>query len=144
MARSHAATPSLPPGHPWHRPDFGPRLACEKTPAYWYRGFREWHRANGYAFFLNYWYKTLIAVKTETLDLVARMPDAYAAMSQFEFFAELYALYYDLDDPQRAQIPADVGQWFDSNIGTAAGGAPMPAAPREIREWETIVRPTKA
>ena len=29
-------------------------------------------------------------MKTETLDLVARMPDAYAAMSQFEFFAELY------------------------------------------------------
>jgi hypothetical protein len=60
-----------------------------------------------------------MAVDAATLDLVADMPDSYAAMSPFEFFAELYALHYDLDDPLRGNIPNDVKTWLDKNIGTA-------------------------
>jgi hypothetical protein len=139
-------TPSLPPGHPWHKRNFGPRLALEKTGASWFNNHATWHRAGGKAFFLNYWYRTLMAVDAAALDLVAKMPDAYAAMSHYEFFAELYALYYDLDDPQRPAIPADVAQWLDENIGAPQLGAPLPARPSRPaakRDWETITRPGK-
>lgn len=52
------------------------------------------------------------------------MPDRYAAMSPFEFFAELYALYYDLDDPQRKNIPKDVSDWPGARIGVAETSQP--------------------
>ena len=48
---------------------------------------------------------------------VAKMPDKYAAMSHYEFFAETYALYYDYDDPKRRVIPAAIAECFDDNIG---------------------------
>jgi hypothetical protein len=134
-------TPSLPPGHPWYQATFGPRLAFEKTGPNWFLNFQTWHRANGKAFYLNYWYRTFIAVDNATLALVGEMPDSYAAMSHFEFFAELYALYFDLDDPRRPAIPHDVGNWLEQNIGAPEAGAPHPAAPRAKKEWETVVRP---
>lgn len=136
--------PALPPGHPWNSASFGPRQAFEKTGPHWYKNFRTWHRVNGKAFFLNYWYQTFLVVDVTALDLVASMPDEYAAMSHYEFFAELYALFYDLDDPKRSAIPADVGAWLDANIGTPRVGAPLPAAPAASavpREWETVSRP---
>lgn len=136
-------TPSLPQDHPWYTADFGPRLAFERTGANWYRNFQTWHRSNGRAFFLNYWYCTLMAVDSSTLDLVAVMPDAYASMSHYEFFAELYALYFDLDDDHRSAIPADVAMWLDQNIGAPEPDAPMLPAPTAKREWETITRPQK-
>jgi hypothetical protein len=37
-------------------------------------------------------------------------------------FAEVYALYYDLDDSRRANLPPDVVNWFDNNIGNSEGG----------------------
>jgi hypothetical protein len=134
-------TPSPPAGHPWYKPDFAPRLAFEKTGARWFQHNMSWHRANGKAFFLNFWYQTFMAVDTTTLDLIAQMPDSYASMSHFEFFAELYALYYDLDDPKRPVIPANVATWIDTNIGAPEQAAPMPAAPLPKREWETVTRP---
>ena len=133
--------PSLPPGHPWYGVTFGPRLAFEKTGPNWFQNFRTWHRAGGKAFFLNYWYRTFIAVDEATLDLVAKMPDAYASMSHYEFFAELYALYYDLDDPKRVNVPADVATWLDTNVGAPEIAAPMPAPPRPKEDWETVKRP---
>jgi len=33
------------------------------------------------------------------------------------FLAEMYALYYDYDDPKRKAIPATVRKWMDDNIG---------------------------
>jgi hypothetical protein len=136
-------TPSLPAGHPWYGPTFGPRLAFEKTQANWFQHFRTWHRANNHAFFLNYWYQTFLVVDAATLDLVAHMPDAYASMSHYEFFAELYALYYDLDDPMRPAIPIDVAQWLDANIGAPEPGAPAMPSMSPKREWETVIRPSK-
>ena len=140
---SPGPTPALPPGHPWYKPDFGPRLAFEKTGASWFRNFRTWHRANGKAFFLNYWYRVLYVVDTAALDLVAQMPDAYASMSQYQFFAELYALYFDLDDPKRSVIPATVASWLKTNIGAPEAPAlmAMAMAPEAKKEWETITRP---
>ena len=59
----------------------------------------------------------LMVVDTAALNLVAKMPDNHAAMSHYEFFAEMYALYYDYDDPKRKAIPATVAKWLDENIG---------------------------
>jgi hypothetical protein len=136
-------TPNLPAGHPWHGATFGPRLAFEKTGGSWYRNFNNWHRANKKAFFLNYWYRTFMVVDTKTLDIVAKMPSSYASMSHYEFFAELYALNYDLDDPLRKAIPKDVSDWLDKNIGAPEIDAPaMPSPPEPKREYETITRPS--
>ena len=41
------------------------------------------------------WNARFMVVDTAALNLVAKMPDNYAAISHFEFFAEMYALYYD-------------------------------------------------
>jgi len=140
-------TPLPPAGHPWYQTNFGPRLAFEQTGPSWYQNYKTWYRTNGYAFFLNYWYRTFMAVKVSSLELVDKMPDNYASMSHYEFFAEIYALYYDLDDKKRSSIPKDVAAWLDANIGAPEPGAPMPAmptAPTEKKEWETIIRPTNS
>ena len=135
-------TPTPSPGDPWYGSDFGPRLAFEKTGPYWFKNFKNWYRHDGRAFYLNFWYQTFIAVDTATLDLVGEMPDDYASMSHFEFFAELYALHYDLDDEKRDRIPADVSAWLVENIGSPEQNAPMPAPPVQKEPWETVTRPS--
>lgn len=118
-------SPYPPAYHPWWGVNFGPRLAYENTGANWYENFRTWHHANGKAFFINYWYAWFMAVDMSTLDYyVANMPDNYAAMSHFEFFAELYALYYDHDDPQRSVIGVDVANWLNTNVGVRDANNP--------------------
>lgn len=107
---------SLPEDHPWWQPGFAPRLAYENTGAKWYGNYPKWYKYNSRAFVLNYWYKCLCIVNTGTLDIITQMPDPYAAMSHTEFFAELYAVYYDLDDPCRHNIPPDIINWFEKNI----------------------------
>ena len=112
--------PRLASGHAWWQANFGPRLAYERSRADWFRSFRDWYRANGTAFFVNYWYANFMAVSADTLDhFVARMPDDYAAMSPYEFFAEMYALYYDQDDPLRHVIAkeTEIAAWLDRHIG---------------------------
>jgi hypothetical protein len=126
---SPGPTPVLPGDHPWYRADFGPRLAFESTGPSWFKNFKSWYRAGNDAFFLNYWYGKFVVVHTKTLDLVAEMPDAYASMSHFEFFAELYALHFDLDDPKRKAIPEDVAEWMNKHIGAPDSNAPKPAKP---------------
>jgi hypothetical protein len=111
-------TPNPPLSHPWWGKTFGPRLAVEKSGREdWFTHFKTWHRSGDKAFALNYWYAEFMAVDTDTLDLIAKMPDSYAAMSHFEFFAEIYALYYDIDDPKRKAIPTFVATWLDENVG---------------------------
>lgn len=135
--------PQLPADHPWYGRDFGPRLAFEQSPAYWYSQFRTWYRVNGRAFFVNYWYATLVCVDTASLDLVERMPDPYASMSHFEYFAEIYALYFDLDDPLRPNLPQNVMDWLRDNIGVPDAAAPSPARPKPLERWEAIDHPPK-
>lgn len=132
-------TPNVPAGHSWWGRAFGPRLAFERTGANWYLNSSSWYRTGGQAFFLNFYYRTLCAVSEETLALVARMPSPYAAMSTFEFFAELYALYYDLDDPLRGNIPNEVARWLDDRVGHER----RPARPmmRDKEAFETVTRP---
>lgn len=138
---SAGPSPNVPAGHIWWQRDFGPRLACERSGANWYEKYPNWYRVNGQAFFLNYYYATLCTVSEETLDLIAKMPSSYAAMSTFEFFAELYALYYDLDDRGRDMIPRPIRQWLDQNVGQAQARPARPMTrPREA--FETIARPS--
>jgi hypothetical protein len=118
----HEAHP-MPPDHPWFQDGFGPRLACEQSVEDWYENYQHWYRANGKAFCMNFQYKTFMAVDVETLSIIHAMPDKYAAMSGSEFFAEMYALYYDLDDPKRPNIPADVVAWLAAKIGAAGARA---------------------
>jgi CpXC protein len=112
--------PPVPTGHHWRAKNFGPRLAAEKTGADWFENNKHWYRKGGKVFFLNYWYQQFMVVDEATLTLInTGMPDKYAAMSPMEFFAELYALYFDLDDPMRKNIPAPVMKWMKANIGAA-------------------------
>ena len=92
--------PAAPAGHPWYRSNFGPRLAFERSGAYWFQNYVTWYRRGQRAFFMNFWYRTFMAVDTKTLELVAKMPDAYASMSHFEFFAELYSVVLRSRRPQ--------------------------------------------
>jgi len=125
--------PNPPSNHPWWGKSFAPRLAFEKTGQNnWFEKFRDWHRVGKKTFALNYWYAGFMVVDTAALTLVAKMPDNYAAMSHYEFFAEMYALYYDYDDPKRKVIPSIVAKWFDANIGKRDPDNPRrPAARRK-------------
>lgn len=136
--------PSFPAAHPWNRPGFGPRLAVEGSLANWYSSFDQWYRVNGLAFFLNYWYAEPLVVKESTLDLIQQMPDRYAAMSHFEFFAELYALYYDADDPDRKLIPKKVANWLDANIGKPVASTPPAPKPKSKPAAKTVAKKTVA
>jgi hypothetical protein len=125
--------PRPPAGHAWWHPRFGPRLAYEQTGANWFQNFRTWYRADGYAFFVNFWYANFMAVSTHTLDeYIAKMPDDYAAMSPYEFFAEIYALYYDQDDPMRRVVADDeeVAGWLDRHVGRWDPKNPRQPGPR--------------
>jgi hypothetical protein len=114
---SRGEIPALKPGHAWLKKECGPRLVFESTPSEWYQHFPKWYRKNGKAFFLNYYYDTLCVVNESTLKLIKKMPDRYAAMSHEEFFAELYALYYDKNDPKRNNIPPPIMSWMKKNLG---------------------------
>ena len=109
---------------PWWRTPFGPRSAYEKTGADWWKNRANWHRHGGRAFFMNFQYRKFMVVDEKTLDLIGKMPRRYAAMSKHEFFAELYALYYDLDDDLHSNLPTDVKEWLDTNIGTSGSMHP--------------------
>ena len=124
-----------PNNHPWNDSHFGPRLACEQTGANWYQQHDKWYRINDLAFFLNYYYRVFTVVNLTTLDLVDKLVldkenlfYRYSAMSDSEFFAELYALFYDLDDPKWGNIPRNVCDWLWDNLG-----APMPITGEHYR-----------
>ena len=129
----------------WKDAGFGPRLAFENSGSNWYENTAQWYRANGRAFAVNFWYASLLCVSEATLDFITgRMPDAYAAMSPAEFFAELYALYHDIGDPQRKNIPADVASWLKTKLGGASNQ--QPARPRSAGKppRKGLVRPRRA
>lgn len=80
--RSVPRTPSAggsdpqPPGHSWLRPDCLPRLAYVNTEENWWDHTERFHQTpdGKQACYLNFWYGTLCAVDSATLDLVRRMP----------------------------------------------------------------------
>lgn len=105
--------------HPWYTAFFRPRLVFNASDPpgdkYWFQNSWKWKRYNGYAFAFNFYYKKLMAVSVSTIKLIKKIEKPYASMSSKEFFAELYELYYDLDD-DRSAIPEDVKDWMDTNL----------------------------
>lgn len=131
-----AAKPTAPKDHPWRGEHFGPRLAYEQTGSDWYKNYKSWYRTKGKAFFLNYYYKTLLVVDEKALELADKMPDPYVCMAHYEWFAEIYALYYDLNHPKRKALPKDVTAWIDKHIGRPEPSSRRPARPKaRSKEW---------
>lgn len=134
-------SPSAAAGSPWRGAGFGPRLAFERSGEHWFANNARWYRAGGKAFAVNFWYSTLMCVDVATLDTInGQMPDNYAAMSPAEFFAELYALYHDIGDPQRKHLPADVRKWMAA-LGKAS--TRQPARPRSAGTVPAAKRPRR-
>ena len=133
--------PNPPAGHIWLSPNYGPRLAVEHTHDHWYQHAAEWFSYGGKKFFLNYWYATLGVVDETTVTVIGKMPWNYAAMSPAEFFAELYAAFFNTDHRNIAFMPQDVADWISANIGTAQPNAPLlvapppPTAPEARPDW---------
>lgn len=135
-------TAVVPASHPWMRPDFKPRLALQRTGANWYANNQAWLQHDGRRFAANYWYGCLMAVNDTTLTLInERMPDVYAAMSPLEFFAELYALHHDRDDPLTRKLPKAIGQWIAANLSGDGAPAPVPIAPIKVRKGKQEAAP---
>ncbi len=116
-----APRPIAPTGHVWRSTGFAPRLAVEGSLTEWWETNSRWHRAGGKAFALNYYYREFMVIDSAALDLVNDvMPSTYAAMSRFEFFAELYALHYDVGNPANRQVATNIRTWLNTNLGAAA------------------------
>ena len=113
--------PDVPAKHAWFGRDFGPRLAYEQSQAKnrWWENNQNWFKACNKAFFLNYYYKKFMVVNEKTLSIIADMPSSYAAMSPLEFFAELYAVFHDIDDKEHRKLPDDVKRWLTKYVGAA-------------------------
>jgi hypothetical protein len=125
------AKPALlaPQSHPCNQPEFGPRLALEGSSdpvqnRYWYDCYKTWYRHGRLRFCCNFWYAQLMAVSADTLGIVTRMNSSYAAMSPPEFFAEMYAAYYDSNPARRKAFPADVHDWFSNFVEERAAASP--------------------
>ena len=119
-----------PSGHLWNDPAFGPRAAFNKTRSSWWETNQGWHAANGHRFFVNHYYNELMSLNEAAIALLPSMPSDYAAMSPFEFFAEMFAWFFDDKALKRSAIPQPVAQWFQSTIGSLDVAAPAPPVAR--------------
>lgn len=128
-----ASIASAPTNHLWNDHAFGPRSAFEKTGRHWWSRCDQWHLAAGKRFFVNYYYSRLMAIDDTAVSLIVEhMPNRYASMSPYEFFAEIFAWYYDGQSPRRDKIPAAISAWLVANIGSldpSSPFAPPKAAP---------------
>ncbi|MBK8039295.1 MAG: CpXC domain-containing protein [Verrucomicrobiaceae bacterium] len=116
-------------GNPVWTKSFGPRKAFVASVEDWWENCARWHRYGGRRFYVNSYYRQLMIVSDETIDLVRNMPSLYAAMSPLEFFAELYAFYFDPDAKGKVIIPKNVRDWLDANIGR-----PSPAVKKTAKK----------
>ncbi len=127
-------TPLAPRDHPWNQADFAPRRALDlssgnpRQARHWYDDFRTWHRVGRKRFACNFYYAQLMVVSVDTLGLVAKMDRSYASMSPSEFFAEMYAKYYDGKRETRRIFPPEIQEWFRIYV-EEQGTAPASARP---------------
>lgn len=125
----------VPSNHPWYASNYRPRLACEQTGNPHWDNYRKWYLANGLAFYIDYYFKIFTVVNASTLDFVEQnMPSSYALRSALEFFAELYAVFYDLNDSCWGYIPQNLRDWLWDNIGDPM---PIPAKYYILRNKQT-------
>ena len=115
-----------PIGHLWNKLDFPPRKAFSLTKGSWWETCDTFYQHGNRCFFVNYYYGTLMVVNKAAIDLISgHMPDRYAAMSHYEFFAELFAWYYDGRSRNRDAIPRRAGAWLVRHIGHLDLSAPF-------------------
>jgi hypothetical protein len=124
-----------PTGHLWNDREFLPRQVFQRTKRNWWERCDEYVEHDGKCFFVNYYYAALMKLDEATRDLIVKsMPDPYAAMSHFEFFAELFAWFYDGKAPKRKAIPPTAAAWMINRIGALDLSAPFgprrPGSPR--------------
>jgi hypothetical protein len=126
------SSPPLPDfvveGHPFNDPDYGPRRAYDRSTGKWWLNAKNWHtseyQGEEWAFAINYSYKHLMAIKVATiekhLESLHYYPDdkdgAYGFYSPWEFFAEIYRVYYDpcFDSKLHDKVTLD---WLHANLG---------------------------
>lgn len=113
--RAEAATPAV--RAVLAHPDCGVAKAWKQSGSNWFQQCDEWFTAGDKAFFINFYFRTFMCVNKSTISTVLQMPSRYAAMSPPEFFAELYALWYDPEDPQKNAVPQSARTWFAANVG---------------------------
>ena len=89
--------------HPWNR-NLGPRKAFDQSNTKWWENVLRWHHEGDWAYAYNYRYKNLMAVKLSVIAEFHGKLDDFAFYSQWEFFAELYRVAYDQNDPRRATL----------------------------------------
>lgn len=117
---SRPPLPRGPVGSVWNDKNYRLRAVVEKSRTEWWRSYHDWKTSDGHAFFLNHHYHSFMMVSSSTLDFItAHLPDKYAAMSPWEFFAELYAARFDSNAPDGQALPQDIIDWLDENIGTS-------------------------
>lgn len=112
----------IPDGHPWLSDTCFARHvyeSCIHDGRFWYQNADKWPTVNGISFAFNFFYRSLMVVKTQVLNcFLIKIPGVnpgYATMSPPECFAELYSLYYDSED-DHSMIPIEVTRWLDENI----------------------------
>jgi hypothetical protein len=103
------------PGHPWE--SFKTKAVYDKTFDFWYEHLDQSYQYNGLVFFMNFYYKQLMAVSKSTVDLIYNSNiNKYSLMGPEEFFAELYSYYYDPN--QRALLSKEIQIWFKIHVDT--------------------------
>ncbi len=116
------------------------RDAITNSPGHWYTNHATWQTGARGRYFLNYWYGRPFWMSARAQAVVAATGDNYTAMSEKEFFANVYAEYFE--DPAGyadhtrwgGSLPADVQQFFAKHVverqpyAPPAGAAPTPGA----------------
>ncbi|MBO6556506.1 MAG: hypothetical protein JJ957_08405 [Pseudomonadales bacterium] len=118
---------NLPASHPWNSQNLHARKAfdqCIGPEDYWWKNYQSWYRSGNLAFSFNFYYKNdyyknlgpLMCINVETIELIEKLPSNYAAMSPSEFFAELYAIYYDTER-DISYLSSEITDWFAETLG---------------------------
>ena len=118
-----ALPPGFPQGHAWFDDTCLPALAFRRSLGqspnqHWYHVCEQWASQGTQSFAVNFYYGQLMQVGTKTLtDYVPQLSpgDYYAAMSQSEFFAELYAFYFGNPKAQEV-LPREILNFLANEI----------------------------
>ena len=92
--------------------------ACTQSKANWYLNYENFQVVGGKRLFVNHWYHTPYVMGAQAHNVIPATNDHYSAMSDFEFFANCYAEYFE--DPAGAfdanrwggKLPAGVKAFF--------------------------------
>ena len=98
------------------------RAACIESTSNWYSNYEHFASGQRGRYFLNYWYQRPCWMSEEAVSVVKSTGKSYTAMSEKEFFANVYAEYFK--DPNGymdhskwgGNLPDNVKQFFSDHI----------------------------